>query len=194
MLTSALPEHPLPLVGKKVPAAGGTGVTWGHDYDEKRWNILKALDASDPAKAKTYPAVTTTHPHVKSCSRGCYCQKGCCWWHIPPKWLVVRTIGFPLAHFPIGSSMRNTIRTSVLRHAACRLLLLFYYFGMLIDAYPMDLLWASSFHPLCFGYRTGGRITTPRFGSVSFATRSRGCYHSAYRPLATAAMWFAVVV
>ena len=92
VLISALPKHPLPLVGKKLPAAGDTGVIWGHDYDEKRWNILKALDASDPAKAKTYPAVTTTNPNVNSCSRGCYCQKGCCWWHIPPKWLVVRTL------------------------------------------------------------------------------------------------------
>lgn len=75
-------------IGKKLPAAGGTGVVWGHDYDEKRWNILKALDISDPVKARSYPVVATTHPNINACSRGCSCHKGCCWWHIPPKLLV----------------------------------------------------------------------------------------------------------
>lgn len=68
-------------VGKSI------GVVWGHDYDEKRWNIIKELEKEDKSKAASFPAVKSNHPDINVCDKGCACKNGCCWWHIPPKYL-----------------------------------------------------------------------------------------------------------
>jgi len=87
---------PLNLSFVHIPKSAGTtiesigkkmGITWGHDYDEKRWNLIKTLEETDPDRAASFPAVSSTHPNINTCRTGCYCGKGCCWWHIPPRWL-----------------------------------------------------------------------------------------------------------
>eukprot|EP00040_Diaphanoeca_grandis_P026648 m.149615 g.149615 ORF g.149615 m.149615 type:complete len:824 (+) comp30671_c0_seq1:178-2649(+) len=87
---------PLNLSFVHIPKSAGTtlesigrkmGIVWGHDYDEKRWNMIKAINATDPAKALAFPSVSSTHPDINTCRTGCYCKKGCCWWHIPPRYL-----------------------------------------------------------------------------------------------------------
>eukprot|EP00038_Savillea_parva_P009761 m.185684 g.185684 ORF g.185684 m.185684 type:complete len:786 (+) comp16523_c0_seq1:57-2414(+) len=78
-----------------VPKTAGTtveglarkrlGVIWGHDYDMKRWDQIKA---APPEKRDMYPKVESVNTSIKVCSGTCPCHQGCCWWHVPPKFLV----------------------------------------------------------------------------------------------------------
>eukprot|EP00035_Acanthoeca_spectabilis_P038980 m.57940 g.57940 ORF g.57940 m.57940 type:complete len:765 (+) comp9381_c0_seq2:178-2472(+) len=77
-----------------VPKTAGTtieglarkrlGVIWGHDYDMKRWDQLKA--ASE--EKSSYPKVDSVNTSIRVCSGTCPCHQGCCWWHVPPKFLL----------------------------------------------------------------------------------------------------------
>jgi hypothetical protein len=51
----------------------------------KRWDQLKAANATQKA---AYPKVSATNTSINVCSGTCPCHHGCCWWHIPPKFLL----------------------------------------------------------------------------------------------------------
>eukprot|EP00040_Diaphanoeca_grandis_P035157 m.220449 g.220449 ORF g.220449 m.220449 type:complete len:766 (-) comp33315_c5_seq1:107-2404(-) len=79
-----------------IPKTAGTaveglakqfGYVWGHDYDSRRWDLIKALEKTDTAALARLPEIPTNIDDIRVCTKGCPCSKGCCWWHVPPRFV-----------------------------------------------------------------------------------------------------------
>lgn len=81
-----------------IPKTAGTtlenlakahGLTWGHDYDWRRVDEVKRLTAEgNEDKLGRLHSIGTASDELTTCRTGCPCGTGCCWWHIPPRFLL----------------------------------------------------------------------------------------------------------